>query len=146
MNQNLQFSLGFLFRELSCVAIALGCLRILPLSNDYPLLAMAAVAGLCVASGATVGGFLGAMTHGCSSLCVPACTLGGVVAGLAVARVGNQRRAGIWFWPSSSGLALLTGSMGCACIGYSGVASLGIGFAAGVVPGLLRRTFAEKSP
>ncbi len=31
---------------------------------------------------------------GCSSLCVPACVLGGVVAGLAVASVGNQRKAG----------------------------------------------------
>jgi len=82
---------------------------------------------------------------GCSSLCVPACTLGGVVAGLAVASVGNQRRAGVWFWLSASGLALLTGSMGCACIGYSGVVGLGVGFAAGVVPGLLRRAFAGKS-
>jgi hypothetical protein len=82
---------------------------------------------------------------GCSSFCVPACMLGGVVAGLAVAGVGNQRRAGVWFWLSASGLALLTGSMGCACIGYSGVAGLAVGFAAGVVPGLLRRTFAGKS-
>jgi hypothetical protein len=82
---------------------------------------------------------------GCSSFCVPACTLGGVVAGLAVASVGNQRRAGVWFWLSASGLALLTGSMGCACIGYSGVVGLGVGFAAGVIPGLLRRTFAGKS-
>jgi hypothetical protein len=82
---------------------------------------------------------------GCSSFCVPACTLGGVVAGLAVASVGNQRRAGVWFWLSASGLALLTGSMGCACIGYSGVVGLGVGFAAGVVPGLLRKTFAGTS-
>lgn len=82
---------------------------------------------------------------GCTSLCVPACTLGGVVAGLAVASVGNQRRSGVWFWLSASGLALLTGSMGCACIGYSGVVGLAIGFAAGVVPGLLRRAFAGKS-
>ena len=77
----------------------------------------------------------------CASMCVPACTLGGVVAGLAVASVGNQRRAGVRFWLSASALALLTGSMGCACIGFAGVMGLGIGFAAGVVPGLLRRTF-----
>jgi len=82
---------------------------------------------------------------GCSSLCVPACTLGGVVAGLAVAAVGNQRRAGIWFWFSASSLALLTGAMGCACIGYSGIVGLGIGFAVGAVPGLLRRAFAKKA-
>lgn len=79
--------------------------------------------------------------NGCISFCVPACTLGGVVAGLAVASVGNKRRAGAWFWLSASGLAVLTGAMGCTCIGYSGVVGLGIGFAGGVVPGLLRRAF-----
>jgi hypothetical protein len=83
---------------------------------------------------------------GCSSLCVPACVLGGVVAGLAVASVGNQRRAGVWFWLSASGLALLTGAMGCACVGYSGVVGLGVGFAAGMVPGLLRRALRRESP
>ncbi len=82
---------------------------------------------------------------GCSSLCLPACTLGGGVAGLAVASVGKQRRAGLRFWLSASGIALLTGSMGCACIGYSGVVGLSVGFAAGVVPGVVRMTFAKKS-
>lgn len=78
---------------------------------------------------------------GCSTLCVPACVLGGVVAGIAIASVGNQRRAGVGFWLSASGLALLTGAMGCACLGYSGIAGLAIGLGAGVVPGLLRRAF-----
>jgi hypothetical protein len=82
--------------------------------------------------------------EGCSSLCVPACALGGVVAGLAVASVGNQRRAGLWFWVSASSLALLTGAMGCACIGYSGIVGLGLGFGAGMVPGLLRRALGGK--
>lgn len=81
----------------------------------------------------------------CSTLCVPACTLGGVVAGLAVATVGNRRRAGAWFWLPASGLALLTGAMGCSCVGYSGVVGLGIGFMAGVGPGLLRRAFTVRS-
>ena len=81
----------------------------------------------------------------CASWCMPACTFGGVVAGLAVASVGNQRRAGVWFWVPASGLALLTGAMGCACIGYSGVIGLGVGYLAGVVPGLLRQTFGEAS-
>jgi hypothetical protein len=77
----------------------------------------------------------------CMMMCVPACSVGGLVAGLAVAGVGNQRRAGAVFWLSASALALLTGAMGCACVGYSGVAGLAVGFAAGVVPGLLRRAF-----
>lgn len=85
----------------------------------------------------------GCMGDGCMMVCVPACSAGGLVAGLAVASVGNQRNAGSAFWLSASAVALLTGSMGCACVGYSGVAGLAIGFAAGVVPGLLRRAFAR---
>lgn len=76
---------------------------------------------------------------GCTSLCVPACTLGGVLSGLLVARAGQRRHAGFGFWLSASGLALLTGAMGCACLGYSGLAGLGIGFLGGSLPGLLRR-------
>ena len=85
-------------------------------------------------------------TESCASLCLPACTLGGVVAGLTVASVGSQRRAGVWFWLSASGLALLTGSMGCSCVGYSGIIGLGVGYAAGAVPGLLRRALTRDAP
>ena len=87
----------------------------------------------------------GCMGDGCMMMCVPACSVGGLVAGLAVASVGNQRRAGAIFWLSASSHALLTGSMGCACVGYSGIAGLAIGFAAGVVPGLLRRGFGKRA-
>jgi hypothetical protein len=76
---------------------------------------------------------------GCSTLCVPACILGGVASGLVVASVGHRRGAGTAFWLSASGLALLTGAMGCTCIGYSGIAGLALGFALGSVPGMLRR-------
>ena len=82
---------------------------------------------------------------GCTTFCAPACAVGGIVAGLAVAGIGNQRRAGISFWLTGSALALLTGAMGCACIGYSGVVGLGLGFIAGVVPGLIRRAFGAKA-
>jgi len=87
----------------------------------------------------------GCGADGCRSLCVPACALGGVVAGLAVASVGNQRKAGPRFWVSAAALALVTGAMGCVCIGYSGVLSLAVGFGAGTVPGLLRRTVGGKA-
>ncbi len=86
----------------------------------------------------------GCMGDGCMMMCVPACSVGGLVAGLAVASVGNRRRAGVVFWLSASALALLTGAMGCACVGYFGVAGLAVGFAAGVVPGLLRRAFGKR--
>jgi hypothetical protein len=78
---------------------------------------------------------------GCTSLCVPACTLGGGLAGLVVAHVGRKKGAGVWFWLSASTLALLTGAMGCSCIGYSGIVGLGLGFAGGLVPGLIARIF-----
>ncbi|HLV64401.1 MAG TPA: hypothetical protein VKY73_01255 [Polyangiaceae bacterium] len=77
--------------------------------------------------------------NGCGTLCVPACALGGVVAGLAVARVAARRGLGLWFFIPASALCLLTGAMGCACLGYSGVVGLVVGFGAGLVPGLVRR-------
>jgi hypothetical protein len=82
---------------------------------------------------------------GCMMLCVPACAVGGLAAGLAVAGIGNQRRAGMAFWLPASGLALLTGAMGCSCVGYAGVVGLALGYAAGLVPGALRRIFARTS-
>jgi hypothetical protein len=61
------------------------------------------------------------------------------VAGLLVASIGHRRGAGSTFWSSAAGLALLTGAMGCTCIGYSGVAGLALGFALGSVPEMLRK-------
>lgn len=81
---------------------------------------------------------------GCTSLCVPACTLGGGLAGLVVARIGRQKGVGVWFWLSASTLALLTGAMGCSCIGYSGIVGLGLGFGGGLLPGLIGRILRPK--
>ncbi|MEO8179943.1 MAG: hypothetical protein ABI895_14005 [Deltaproteobacteria bacterium] len=75
---------------------------------------------------------------GCSSFCAPACTLGGAVAGLAIGSVGSRRQLGVWFWLGASSLALATGAMGCSCAGYLGTLGLGVGFALGTLPGLLR--------
>jgi hypothetical protein len=80
---------------------------------------------------------------GCTSLCIPACTVGGVLAGLVVAWAGRKRRAGPWYWLSAASLALLTGAMGCSCIGYGGIVGLAAGFAAGLVPILLSRRRSE---
>ena len=75
----------------------------------------------------------------CTSFCVPACAAGGLLAGLAVATVGNRRRAGAVYWLPASGLALLTGAMGCSCVGHAGIAGLAVGYAAGILPGLVRK-------
>lgn len=83
-----------------------------------------------------------ACASGCGTLCVPACAVGGVAAGVLVASVGNRRGAKLGFWLSASALALCTGAMGCSCVGSAGVVGLAIGFGAGLAPGLLRRAFA----
>jgi len=105
-----------------------------------------AVAGLFpLALSLFANGVHGCGAGSCSSLCVPACSLGGIVAGVAIAGVANRRRAGVWFWLSASGIALLTGSMGCACIGSTGVVVLAVGFAAGAMPGLVRWAFGRRA-
>lgn len=79
--------------------------------------------------------------EGCSTRCVPACALGGVVAGVGVVVMVKELGAPLRSLWVASALALLTGSMGCACIGYAGIGSLGLGFVVGFVPGLLLRWF-----
>lgn len=86
----------------------------------------------------------GCTGNACLSLCVPACALGGLVAGLAVAAVGHRRRHGAVFWLSASGIALLTGAMGCACVGYSGVLGMSLGYVAGMIPAGLKALSARR--
>jgi hypothetical protein len=76
---------------------------------------------------------------GCSTLCVPACIVGGVGSGLVVASIGHRRQAGAAYWLSASGLALFTGAMGCTCVGYSGIVGLMAGYTLGFAPNLLRK-------
>ncbi|HEY6562592.1 MAG TPA: hypothetical protein VI072_35235 [Polyangiaceae bacterium] len=78
---------------------------------------------------------------GCMSLCIPACTLGGLAAGLGVALVAGRARRGAGFWIGASALALSTGAMGCVCMGYAGIAGLTVGYAAAVFPFAARRLF-----
>ena len=80
----------------------------------------------------------------CMMVCIPACTVGGIVAGLAVASVGVRHRSGPSFWFAVSAVALLTGAMGCASVGYAGIAGLALGFGAGMVPGLVRKFLADR--
>lgn len=75
----------------------------------------------------------------CATMCVPACTVGGVIAGAAVAIVALRRRASAGFWGSAAAVAVAVGAMGCSCVGRSGVFGLVAGFAVGTLPGLVRR-------
>jgi hypothetical protein len=74
----------------------------------------------------------------CYALCVPACTAGGLGAGILVARFGLKQARGMWFWLFASGLALVTGSLGCSCVGYSGLIGLNLSYGLGLLPGVVK--------
>lgn len=74
----------------------------------------------------------------CSTWCLPACTAGGVVAGVIVSTIGLRHRLGLGFWLGGASMSLLTGAMGCSCVGFSGVLGMLAGFATGLVPQVVR--------
>ncbi|HET7541636.1 MAG TPA: hypothetical protein VFK05_17300 [Polyangiaceae bacterium] len=75
----------------------------------------------------------------CLTLCVPACALGGIGAGVGVSIIGMRWKQGWPFWAGATVLTLLTGAMGCSCVGYGGIAGLALGFSLGLLPVALRR-------
>lgn len=78
----------------------------------------------------------------CVSLCVPACTVGGIAAGLLVARAGRNVSSKATFFAAAGSVAALVGALGCSCVGYGGVAGLAAGLSLTLFPALLRRTSA----
>lgn len=80
----------------------------------------------------------------CMSWCVPACTVGGLGAGIGVGIIGHRARRSIGYWAGASALTLLTGAMGCSCAGYAGVLGLVAGFALGIAPELVRSFIARR--
>lgn len=64
----------------------------------------------------------------CMSWCLPACVAGGMLAGGIVSFVGFRQKRGAGYWLSASAITLLTGALGCSCVGYAGVGGLVIGF------------------
>lgn len=79
----------------------------------------------------------------CTTLCIQACTIGGMLAGFGVASAGNASRAGLGFWVAASAIAILTGAMACSCLGIAGIVGLSVGFGVGAVPALLGRAFVK---
>lgn len=73
----------------------------------------------------------------CVSLCIPACTVGGVLAGFLIARAGRHAASRGRFVLGASALAVLVGSLGCSCVGYGGVAGLGVGLLVTLLPAAL---------
>lgn len=65
----------------------------------------------------------------CMSWCLPACVAGGTLSGVLVSFLGLKQQRGAAYWLTASGVTLLTGALGCSCIGYAGIAGLAVGFA-----------------
>jgi hypothetical protein len=75
---------------------------------------------------------------GCASLCVPACVFGGIIAGAAVALAARRSPRRWASWAATGTIAALTGALGCACVGMSGLVGLGAGLLLGTSPIVLR--------
>jgi hypothetical protein len=86
-----------------------------------PLAAVTCTARMAHASGA----------EDCMALCLGVCAAGGALAGLALGAWALRRAAPPSMSLTASGAALLTGAMGCTCVGALGLAALGLGFLAG---------------
>lgn len=73
--------------------------------------------------------------RGCSSLCVPACTAGGVMAGLAVEWWARRSTSPWRVRASAAVVSLGIGALGCSCVGSAGIAGLVLGYSASVALG-----------
>lgn len=64
---------------------------------------------------------------GCASLCVPACALGGIAAGLWVSVAAKRSASQALVLAGGATTAFLVGALGCACVGFSALAAMATG-------------------
>lgn len=74
---------------------------------------------------------------GCTTLCVPACALGGVVAGALVEKWARSSRRPWLTRGAGAAVAVLVGALGCSCVGLGGVVALLVGVAGSLMAGRL---------
>lgn len=140
------------------LSVVAACLGSRPQTSALVGLALLAVTWLLLWRGQTLGRSvfpgvvaglvplvlaLGARSYGhvctgseCVSLCIPACTIGGAVAGFVIARAGRHAASRSLFILGAGTLAVLVGSLGCSCVGYGGVAGLGVGLLVSLGPAM----------
>lgn len=75
----------------------------------------------------------------CSTLCLPACAVGGLTSGFGMSVLAIRKKFSGGVWVGAALTTFLTGAMGCSCVGYSGVMGLGLGLVVGSIPLLGRR-------
>ena len=107
-----------------------------------------AAAGLVpLALGLTIRtyGCMGGCTSGCMAFCIPASLLAGAVAGLLIAQTTFRTKKATTFVLSAGVVALLTGALGCACIGLGGLLGLTAGIALPIAASLARLAASRSS-
>jgi hypothetical protein len=104
------------------------------------VLSLSAMAGLkaglvplAFAHAANLYGHVCIPGRGCSTLCIPACTVGGVLAGVILERTAQKAAHASWVRLAGAAVAFLAGALGCACVGFGGIAGLAAGMVASVV-------------
>lgn len=80
--------------------------------------------------------------NGCTSICVPLCSVGGLLAGALLARFAAADGAPLGSWARGSVLVLMTGAMGCSCIGMAGTVAMAASLGASSGLYALRRSIA----
>lgn len=96
----------------------------------------AGIPALLLAHAAQLSGHV-CVGDGCYSLCLPACVAGGLVAGVVVARAARRSPTPGVTVACAAGVSLLTGALGCSCVGYSGVVGLVAGLGTSLGAALL---------
>lgn len=83
--------------------------------------------------------------HGCTSLCVPMCAAGGLVAGVVIAAAARRSPVPWITLGCGAAIALAVGAMGCSCVGAAGMLGMGVGLAASTAATLsLQRIFVRR--
>jgi hypothetical protein len=77
------------------------------------------------------------MGHGDMTICIAACFVGGILAGVLIDYVYLRSNHGLGFWLAAVSMSLLTGALGCSCAGVFGLAGMAVGLAITTVPALL---------
>jgi hypothetical protein len=81
--------------------------------------------------------------QGCTTLCVPACATGGVLAGFAVEWLARRSPRPDLTRAVGLGVAFLTGALGCSCVGASGMLALVVALPASLA---LARLWPRRAP
>jgi hypothetical protein len=99
--------------------------------------------GLLIRAYGCVGGC--STSIGCMAFCIPASAVAGAVAGFLVAGASIGRPGKTAFLVSGGTIAMLTGALGCACIGIGGLLGLAAGVSIPVGVGLARLAIVRSS-